>query len=136
MYKRQHDWFDGVQPIYVGDDVTDSAGINKCVRPVWRYYLLFWPPRRSARVLGVLARGVLGLLTRTFDFHTEEDGTFNAAVDDASNLDPAYREFLCGNQNFTAVRSPSTRRLLDGVAVSVPHRSTEPARPRHRREMT
>ena len=26
--------------------------------------------------------------------------------------------------------------LLDGVAMSVPHRSTEPARPRHRREMT
>ena len=36
---------------------------------------------------------------------------------------------LCGNQNFT------TRRLLD-VAMSVPRRSTEPARPRHRREMT
>ena len=30
----------------------------------------------------------------------------------------------------------STRRLLDSVAVVVPHRSTEPARPRHRREMT
>ncbi len=44
-----------------------SAEINQCVRPVWRYYLLFWPPRRSARVLGVL---VLGLLTRTFDFRT------------------------------------------------------------------
>ena len=42
-----------------------SAEINQCVRPVWRYYLLFWPPRRSTRVLGVLARGVLGLLTRT-----------------------------------------------------------------------
>ena len=32
--------------------------------------------------------------------------------------------------------TPSTRRLLDGVAVPVPHRSTEPGRPRHRREMT
>ena len=32
--------------------------------------------------------------------------------------------------------TPSTRHLLDSVAVSVPHRSTEPARPRHRREMT
>ena len=32
--------------------------------------------------------------------------------------------------------TPSTRRLLDGVAMPVPHRSTEPARPRHRREMT
>ena len=29
-----------------------------------------------------------------------------------------------------------TRRLLDGVAVPVPDRSTEPARPRRRREMT
>ena len=39
-----------------------SAEINQCVRPASRYYLLFWPPRRSARVLGVLAR--------TFDFRT------------------------------------------------------------------
>ncbi len=38
---------------------------------------------------------------------------------------------LCGNQNFTA-RS----RLLDGVAMPVPHRAMEPARPCHRREMT
>ena len=37
---------------------STSAEINQRVRPVWRYYLLFWPPRRSARVLGVLARGV------------------------------------------------------------------------------
>ena len=50
--------------------VTSCVEINQCVRPAWRYYLLFWPPRRSARVLGVLARGVLGLLTRTFDFRT------------------------------------------------------------------
>ena len=47
-----------------------SAEINQCVRPAWRYYLLFWQPRRSTRVLGVLARGVLGLFTRTFDFRT------------------------------------------------------------------
>ena len=32
--------------------------------------------------------------------------------------------------------TPSTRCLLDGVAMPVPHRSTEPGRPRHRREMT
>ena len=51
-------------------DVTSSAEINQCIRPAWMYYLLLWPPRRSARVLGVLARGVLGLLTRTFDFRT------------------------------------------------------------------
>ena len=50
--------------------VAASAEINQCVRPAWRYYLLFWPPRSSARVLGVLARGVLGLLARTFDFRT------------------------------------------------------------------
>ena len=50
--------------------VKNSAEINLCGRPAWRYYLLFWPHRRSARVLGVLARGVLGLLTRTFDFRT------------------------------------------------------------------
>ena len=32
--------------------------------------------------------------------------------------------------------TPSTRRLLDGVVMPVPHRTTEPGRPRHRREMT
>ena len=31
---------------------------------------IFWPPRRSARVLGVLARGLLGLLTQIFYFRT------------------------------------------------------------------
>ena len=36
--------------------------------------------------------------------------------------------YLCGNQHLTA-RS-STRRLLDGVVGFVPHRSTEPGRPR------
>ena len=42
---------------------------------------------------------------------------------------------LRGNQIYIAASTftPSTRHLLDGVAVSVPHRSTEPARPRHRR---
>ena len=50
----------------------------------------------------------------------------------------------CGNQNFTAhsccivasSSTPSTRCLLDGVVMPVPRRSTEPGRPRHRREMT
>ena len=35
----------------VMDGLTSCAEINQCVRPAWRYYLLFWPPRRSARVL-------------------------------------------------------------------------------------
>ena len=55
----------------------------------------------------------------------------------------ARRGFLCGNQNITRAccivassSTPSTRCLLDGVALPVPHRSTEPARQRHRREMT
>ena len=51
--------------VHVIGAVLLSASINQCVRPAWRYYLLFWPPRRSARVLGVLARGILGLLART-----------------------------------------------------------------------
>ena len=44
----------------------------------------------------------------------------------------------CVEIKFTARSSsstPSTRCLLDGVAMPVPHHSTEPARPRHRREM-
>ena len=46
------------------------------------------------------------------------------------------RRRLCRNQNFTArscrigasTSTPSMRRLLDGVAMPVPHRSTEPGR--------
>ena len=56
----------------------------------------------------------------------------------------ATGDCLCGNQNFTArsccivasSSTPSTRRLLDGVAMPVPRRSTKPGRPRRRREMT
>ena len=45
---------------------------------------------------------------------------------------------LRGNQIYIAASTstPSMRHLLDGVAMAVPHRSTEPARPRHRRECT
>ena len=43
---------------------------------------------------------------------------------------------LCGNQIYGAFPTPSTRHLLDGVAMPVPHRSTELALLRHRREMT
>ena len=88
------------------------------VRPVWRYYLLFWPPRRSTRVLGVLARGVLGLLTRTFDFAQASatqclplwtDNTINGCStpqEYCTNCDDSYHwccttnncEGLCGNQ--------------------------------------
>ena len=35
-----------------------------------------------------------------------------------------------------ASSTSSTRCLIDGVAMPVPHRSTLPGRPRHRREMT
>ena len=38
---------------------------------------------------------------RLISAQAKEDGTFNAAVDDASNLDPAYREFQsCDGQHF------------------------------------
>ena len=39
-------------------------------------------------------------------------------------------------ESSTSSSTPSTRRLLDGVAMPVPRRSPEPGRPRHRREMT
>ena len=45
---------------------------------------------------------------------------------------------VCVEIKFTARSSstPSTRYLLDGVAVRVSHDAIQPARPRHRREMT
>ena len=71
--------------------------------------------------------------------HAWGDGRVGSAEQFFDSRDPtallydAARRELCGNQNFTA---RSTRRLLDGVAMPVPRRSTEPGQPRHRREMT
>ena len=44
-----------------------------------------------------------------------------------------YGEFVL---NRASTSTPSTRRLLDGVAMPIPRPSTEPARPRRRRDMT
>mgnify|MGYP006952497259 CR=1 FL=1 len=57
--------------------------------------------------------------------------------------EPAWRAFkACARYHpvwkskfygaFASSSTPSTRRLLDGVAMPVPRRSTEPGRPRHR----
>ena len=57
--------------------------------------------------------------------------------------EPAWRAFkACARYHpvwkskfygaFASSSTPSTRRLLDGVAIPVPRRSTEPGRPRHR----
>ena len=51
-------------------------------------------------------------------------------------FDPSNARFYLVVVQYAATSTPSTRRLLDGVAVPVPHRSTEPGQPRHRREMT
>ena len=97
-----------------------SAEINQCVRPAWRYYLLFWQPRRSTRVLGVLARGVLGLFTRTFVFRTGWRARCGAHEDVL---------LLCdGTEHYGQIKTPSDRasagnhhdrrhvpRLSDGV---------------------
>ena len=113
------------EAVDLGSPAPSSAEINQCVRPAWRYYLLLWPPRRSERVLGVLARGVLGLLTRTFDFRQALLG--RAAVLDAGSP-PGGREVYAFwvNQDVVvppaaflgavrgAAASPLNRRLLAG----------------------
>ena len=91
----------------------------------------------------------------------EEHRKFLEAYDEMVAVDPARRRWpnvaaavgtrsttqcrshaLCGNSLrvradfFASTSTSSTRRLLDGVAMPVPRRSTEPGRPRHRREMT
>ena len=88
-------------------------------------------------VLANLAPTRLYVAAKTFTTSNIWDVLFlvpRALVADFGASFAAVRDALCGNQNFTA-RS-STRRLLDGVAMPVPHRSTELARSRHRREMT
>ena len=49
---------------------------------------------------------------------------------------PADKSAPGWKSKFYGASTPSTQRLLDSVLVHVPHRSTEPGRPRHRREMT
>ena len=100
-------WEHGGRQVFVTGTFNDwtaqiSAEINQCVRPAWRYYLLFWPPRRSARVLGVLARGVLGLLTRTFDFRTGEELSVEQQIRNhvARAVGLGSDRDLCGNQTF------------------------------------
>ena len=53
------------------------------------------------------------------------------AVRDRDVRRPVWKSTFYG-----AFSTPSTRRLLDGVALPVHHHSMEPARPRPRREMT
>ena len=90
--------------------------------------------------------------SRSHNGKTIPDGTENVTAASAPGLTNSDREkyylrtlgisslILCGNQILRRVCSStstaSTRRLLDGVAMLVPHRSTEPARQRHRRKMT
>ena len=99
--------------------------------------------RQGRREHDVAARehveGVGGQLTALHEHgHAHEPSRLLRQKAPAAQLD----DDLCGNQNFTArsivasSSTPSTRRLLDGVAMPVHHRSTTPARPRHRREMT
>ena len=53
------------------------------------------PPAMASTTLRPYQRRALAWMI------AKEDGTFNAAVDDASNLDPAYREFQsCDGQHF------------------------------------
>ena len=48
-------------------------------------------------------------------------------------LCPVWKSKFYGAESTS---TPSMRRLLDGVTMPVPRRSTEPGRPRHRQEMT
>ena len=89
---------------------------NQCVRPTWRYYLLFWLPRRSARVLGVLARGILGLLTRTFDFRhglSVNAVTVAFVTEHGDLLDLSADTSQCSTRT-SATRSAAARGILRG----------------------
>ena len=112
--------------------------INQCVEQASRR----WRGGRSlghvvvgeearARDEAVRAGGRAGAdrLRRGLDTAVYLDVDIQAAVDD-----PLADLLLCGNQNFTARSRDAI--VLDGVAMPVPRRSTEPGRPRHRREMT
>ena len=68
-------------------------------------------------------------------FKMRKHGRRGGPKDRLVRLDGDMIVWTCVEIKFTACSSstPSTRHLLDGVAMSVPQRSTEPARPRRRR---
>ena len=76
------------------------------------------PPAMSSTTLRPYQRRALAWMI------AKEDGTFNAAVDDASNLDPAYREFQsCDGQRFFEPRRRAefvTARLTGGQFTHEP----------------
>ena len=80
-----------------------------------RYYLLFWPPRRSARVLGVLARGVLGLLTRTFDFRTVSTSARGSgtASSSACRRPPVWKSLTARSRRLRAIDAIACSTLVD-----------------------
>ena len=91
--------------------------------------------RLKRRLVDACVKGDATLLTKRA---VDVEGTA-VEFDDGSSVRACVVVDARVEIKFTARSStstPSTRRLLDGVAMSVPHRSTEPARPRHRRDMT
>ena len=87
------------------DDRLRQAEINQCVRPALLYY--------SSSTQRDECRGSSHEASQAYspERHTiEEDGTFNAAVDDASNLDPAYREFARAAPAIAEPRGRDVRR--------------------------
>ena len=88
--------------------------------------------RRDNSASSRAAKGRRGRVERAFDGGGSTQAAHSAHF--------SMTRSLCGNQMSRRISShgpimtftPSTRRLLDGVVVSIPHRSTEPAQPRHR----
>ena len=90
----------------------------------------FRPGRGDAVSAGALAKPPRKLL----ELYSYEGNQFCRLVREVlCELDLQYPVW---KSKFYGAFTPSTRRLLDGVAMPVPRCSTKPGRPRHRRGMT
>ena len=112
LTRKQAEWAEETSDWSAAADLQVSAGnALQAVRLLHEHKPEGWIEKLSLIVRQVTAEDVLRQCARAFLANGDD---------------------LCGNQNFTATSTPSTRRLLDGVAKPVPHRSTEAVRPRHR----
>ena len=105
--------------------VPEGAEYRKSIEATCNYRLKCLREHEDEATLEELIG--MGQLEELIESQTEELGVLRMYV-------AVWKSKLYGA--FASSFTPSTRRLLDGVAMPVPRRSTEPGRPPHRQEMT
>ena len=115
---------------------SGNQTVEAVVQPAWdNHFAAFGGQDVSKVLLDYCEESKIIVYNWHDDTETVYNGMAGACVEikilrrvcaESSRRPPRYRRDACS----------MARRLLDGVAMPVPRRSTEPGRPRHRREKT